>query len=290
MGLFDKIFGGGDTKATAYPRVLPSQEELIKEVSAFLQKYIGKGAAPYPGQLVAEPPGLFNQAYEQYEKAFAGDLGALSNATIRDLIGGKPAYSFDPEETTSRWQETYAGPVMEMWNQTVLPSIKEGFNIPGVAYSRARGRETGRAASEFYGQYVAPSLFTALQTGEQMGFQSAEAAAGRQPAALGLPGQQFTQAAGVAGTLQAQLQRGYTADYQEWLRTRAEPGWPVQAATQFMTQPTQDWVIQQEPSTFDEIMQMATIAAMAIPMGGGGGGGGQQTYFGQQPAWGTTWN
>lgn len=258
------------------PLTSESQRALEAQISKWLGEQIKGGAVTYPGELVADVPELFTKAYEQFEEAFAGELGTMSEAAIRDLISGKPAYTFDPLRTTTQWQETYAGPVMETWKETVLPAVREGFNIPGVAYSRARGREVGRAAGEFYGQYVAPSLFTALQTGEQMGFQSAEAAEARRMPALGLPVQRFAGAAGVAGTLQEQYQKELTATYQDWLRARGELTQYAQIAASYMTDPTMAAFYKSKyaggyaPTPLDYIgLGLTGLSAF----GGGGGGG-----------------
>jgi hypothetical protein len=215
-----------------------SQKKILKATTEYLLKNIGKGAEGYPGQLTADIPQLFTDAYERFSKAWGGDLGDVSQTAVRNLISGKPAYEFDPVAKTSQWRETYAGPVMAAYEDFALPMIKESWNLPGVAYSRARGEGVAREVGGFYGQYVAPKLFDALQTGEAMGFQSRELAAGRQIQALDLPGRQFAQTAGVAGSLEERLNRKYMADYSEWLRTRGEPGWAIQTAMGYMTQPT----------------------------------------------------
>jgi len=156
---------------------------------------------------------------------------------------------------------------MDAYREHVLPGIKEGFNIPGVMYSRGAGRGVGRIAGDFYGQHVAPTLFSSLQAGERMGFESAEAAAGRRPAALGLPAMQFAQQAGVAGALQQQEQARLSALYNEFLRTRAEPGWAAETALQI--QPTQTAFGMQGYNPFGDIMQTA-LGAYSL-MGGAPG-------------------
>ncbi len=252
------------------PLTSTSQRALEKYISEWLTSQMEAGPELYPGQLTAGTPELYTSAYDDYERALAGDLGTLTDATIRQLISGEPAYTFEPEDVTERWRETYAGPVMETWKDVVLPGIKEGFNIPGVAYSRARGRGVGRASGEFYGQYVAPTLFTALQTGEEMGFRSAELAAGRQMPALELPFQQFVQTAGVAETLQAQIQKPLTALYQDWLRSRGELTQYAQIGASYATDPTMSAFYKAKykggyaPTTLDyAMMGIAAYGAMA---------------------------
>lgn len=252
-----------DIQSEALPSTSKSQQALEKAISEWLIPLIGKKAPTYPGQLVADFPQIFEGAFQDYEAAFGGELGDLSQATIRDLISGKPAYTFDPTATATRWKETYASPVMAAWRENVLPGIEEGFNLPGVLYSRDRGRGVAKEASKFYGQYVAPSLYQSLQTGEAMGFQSGEAAAGRQTSALGLPFQQTSQAMSLAGLIQQANQMPLSAAYQEYLRTIAEPGFAATLGTGLATTGTVDYAAFREPSMIEQI---------AMLMGGAGAG------------------
>ena len=96
-----------------------------------------------------------------------------------------------------------------------------------------------------------------------MGFESKEAAAGRRAGALGLPFLQTSQAMGVAQQKYGLEAQRMGMDYQEWLRTRAEPGWAVSTAMGFMTQPTMDWAATPQSSEWDQLMQLASIAAMS---------------------------
>lgn len=222
---------------TSDPTTSRTQRELERAISGYLLKYVGKGAEDYPGQLpgTADVPELFSQAYDWYaEQMGKGDI----SSAISDLISGKPAYTFDPKETIKTWEETYASPIMETWKSTVMPALEQQYNIPGAFYSTRKGMGVGRAAGEFYGGQVAPTLYGSLQAGEQRGFESAEAAAARRPAALGLPGQQFAQAAQVAMAKMGLDESQLTAAFNEFLRTRAEPGWAVTGGTGLAVAPT----------------------------------------------------
>ncbi len=251
MGVFDFLFKG-DIDERSMAATSPSQQALEGAISEFLRANVGKGAEPYPGQLpgTAEVPGLFNTAYQQFESQFGG---AESQQAISDLISARPGFTFDPGATVSKWEETYSTPVMNAWRNTVAPILENQYNIPGGFYSTRKGTGVSRAANEFYGGQVAPTLFTALQTGEQRGFESKEAALGRQPAALGLPGQQFTQAANVAMSKLGLDERQLTALFNEFLRTRAEPGWAAGGGIGLATAGTVDNAFIQQPSIASQI-------------------------------------
>ncbi len=267
MGMFDFLFEG-ETNAMALPSTSATQQQLESAISRFLTGSVGKGAEAYPGQLpgTAAVPELFTQAYGQYASQFGN---VETQKAISDLISGKPAYQFDPGATAKAWEETYSTPIMAAWQSAVAPILEEQYNVPGGFYSTRKGLGIGRAASEFYGGQVAPTLFSALQAGEQRGFQSLEAAAGRQPGAIGLPGQQFAEAAQVAMSKMGLDEKQLSALFNEFLRTRAEPGWATGAGAQLSTASTVDWAVTQEPSIASQLAPLVGMAA-----GGYFGGGG----------------
>ncbi len=257
---FDKLFES-DIQMDAAPRITGEQQDLLKSIIGWLKPQVGRGAEPYPGQLpgTADIPDLFNRAYEQYAAQFGGEG---QTRAISDLIAGKPAYTFDPEATTKRWESTYANPIMETWKKTVMPALEQQYNVPGGFYSTRKGLGISRAANEFYGGQVAPTLFGALQAGQQRGFESGEAAAARRPGALGLPGQQFGQAAQVAGARMALDEQQLSALFNEFLRTRAEPGWAAQTGGQLAGMPTMDWAAFRQPSIVEQVAGPATAGLM----------------------------
>jgi len=231
--------GGKSSSVKAAPLTTPEQRRLQRALIEWISnKRVGLGAEAYPGVLpgMGEVPELFTQAYEDFVAQYGrADVAAA----ISDLISGEPAYTFDPIATAKTWEETYSTPVMETWKSTVLPMLEEQYNIPGGFYSTRKGLGVGRAAGEFYGGYVAPTLFGALQTGEKLGAASLEAAAARRPGALTLPGQQFAQAAQVAMAKMGLDEKQLTALFNEFLRTRAEPGWGSTFAAQLAGIPVQ---------------------------------------------------
>lgn len=266
MSWLSDAFGGGGGKIKSAPTTSKTQRELEKTISSYLSKYVGKGAEAYPGQLpgTADVPELFSQAYDWYaEQMGKGDI----STAISDLISGKPAYTFDPTETIKTWEETYASPIMETWKNTVMPALEEQYNVPGGFYSTRKGMGIGRAAGEFYGGQVAPTLYGSLQTGMQRGFESGEAAAARRPGALGLPGQQFAQSAQVAMAKMGLDENQLTAAFNEFLRTRAEPGWAASAGMGLAVAPTRENVYIPESGGFMDILKGGGIGAL---MGAGG--------------------
>ncbi len=269
MGFFDDLFKGQESKVESVSKLSTEQQKLLQKYIENILPMLGQGATPYPGTMVAGTPELFNQAYQTFSGSPFGE--DISRATL-DMIQGTPAYTFSPERATKQWQETYATPVMRTWEDTVMPMIKEGFNIPGVYYSRGRGKGVSEEASRFYGGYVAPTLFSTLQRGEQLGAASLEAAAGRRAGALSLPYQRFMQQAGASQMFQAQEQAGLTAAYQEWLRTRPEasPWWSLAQAG--FGAPTMETVGFQGYSPLGDIANLTMAASKMFGDSQGGSG------------------
>jgi hypothetical protein len=210
--------GGGGGKSETVSNTSPAQEAAINRVLEYSQEAMAarSSAAQYSGQMVADTPSLLNEAYAQYS---SGQYDAISEQAIQDLISGKPAYTFDEAAATKQWTDTYATPVMQAWNDSVAPTIKESYNAPGTLWSRSSQTGITNAANNFYGSSVTPTLFSALQTGQQNAFTSAENANSMRAGALNLPYAQFVQKAGAASTMQAQEQAELTAAYNEYIRT-----------------------------------------------------------------------
>lgn len=273
MSWLSDIWKGEKRETVSVPSLSAEQRALSKVLGPYLTGMVGKPAAAYPGQLpgTADVPELFSQAYDWYADQFgAGDV----SSAISDLVSGKPAYTFDPKETIKTWEETYASPIMETWKSTIAPILESEYNIPGAFYSTRKGMGIGRAAGEFYGGQVAPTLYSSLQAGEQRGFESTEAAAARQPSALGLPGQQFAQAAQVAMAKMGLDERQLTAAFNEFLRTSPEASPWMQSQLAYLGTPMVDtFAYDKYPGLIEQIIsggaQGAGAYGMYALMGGG---------------------
>jgi hypothetical protein len=264
------------SKSESQPTTSAAQQEVERAVADLLLKGLPQGATPYGGQTVAGIPDLFTEAYSRLSGELGQGLPQEYMSALDKVIGGTPAYQFDPAATTKRWQETYAGPLMQTWQETVAPMVSEAYNLPGVFSSTLRGQGIGRAAGEFLGGQVAPTLFSSLQQGEQLGAASRESAASRILSGLGmgigletqLPYQQFGQAAGASDMLRSMLNQIYGSQQQEAMRLMPEYNPYMQAAMGFATAPTQQTVATQGYSPWGDIAGMAGMA-LGGPMGAG---------------------
>jgi hypothetical protein len=238
MSWLNDIFSGQKESTRQYSTLSAAQRPVETAIGKQVQAGLSSGATPYTGQLVADMPSMFGEAFKQLSSTTNNYNNIVRDALIGQASGA-PAWSFDQSGVTKRWNENYAMPIMQTWRETVLPLVQEGYNaIPGMAYSAARGKGIENAANQFYSENVAPTLFAAQENEANRQFQSVEAAAGRQlsgaTALANLPYSQFANAAGAAQTYQAAQQQGLTAQYNEFLRTASENNPWLNAGMQFL--------------------------------------------------------
>lgn len=275
MSWLSEIIGGKDASTKQYSTLDPNQQKVAGQLGTQISQGLSTGATPYSGQLVASMPSMFSEAY----KSLSNSMGQYNDLMKQSLVGqaaGTPAYSFDSGKASETWNKTYAIPVMQTWRETVLPLISESYNaLPGMAYSAARGKGIEGAANQYYTENVAPSLYNWLQTGEQMGFQSAENAAARQLSAVSQLGSfdynQFLNAAGASSMVQSAEQQELTAKYNEFLRTTAEGNPWLSQAMSYIGTPTTATVYSPETTGMGQ-QWLAQILGNLGPTSTGGGG------------------
>ena len=264
--------GGSSSSAKAVSTLNSGQNAISDELSSYLLSKGMGGATPYSGKLIADMPDMFSKAYETLASTMGRDTSILTDA-LRKQISGAPAYQSDFGETSKRWQESFATPAMSTWKQVMAPLVAEQFNAsPGSFYSQDRARGVTKAGSDYFGQYVQPTLFSAYQQDVGLGAASQEAAAARIPGAIGqlqaLPAAEFN-AYGTAASLMQQMQQApLSAQYQEFLRTSVEQSPWLKYAIQYMGIPTTEIVAQQGQES--PLMGMLAGAGIGGIMGGAG--------------------
>lgn len=218
------------------------QRTVEAALGDYLKQMVGKTATPYSGQLVADIPEMFTDAYGRLQ-SMLGNYGDVVRSALLKDVEGVPAWQMDMGNIKGVWEKEFATPMMETWRSTVAPMLREEFaSIPGGLYSQARGRGIRDEANRFFGEYVQPTYWQGFQAELGRMFSSTEAAAGRSaPAALaltGLPKTEFDVMAGPAQQYMGLQQQGLTAAYQDFLRTSPESSPWMQLAMQYMGIPT----------------------------------------------------
>jgi hypothetical protein len=160
MGFFDSLLGT-ETETKSLSTLSPEQQELLRDVSGFLQRGLGMGATPS-----AYAPYAQSDLYTQALRG-AGGLAGTGTGTILGALqrqaAGTPAYQPSPAQTISDWRQNYASPLMATFRSEVAPLVRESYNIPGMRHSTLAARGVSDAASRFYGSQVGPTLFSAQE-------------------------------------------------------------------------------------------------------------------------------
>lgn len=215
-GVSDFLFGsGGSPRQTGTADLLTgSQKSLLEKLLAYAGNGVGTGLSPYGGELSAGASPLEDQGFDAISSMLSGG-GVLGQG--RDALSGLLS-DFDPTEASATWRATVGDPMMDAWRDEILPKIKEEFIALGAGSSGAANRAiagSGEDLAESMGSNLARYLFDAGEAHKNRQTTAADEALSytTSPAQLGL----------AAGAAQRGISRdALSADYNEWLRTRAE--------------------------------------------------------------------
>lgn len=262
------LLGGNDTSAEPLPLWNKIQRDLAKVLGPEISEGIGKGATSYSGQLVADIPEMFTQAYDKLNAMMGAYDDDITNALLTDM-SGEPAWDSQYSNIAETWRSEFAVPVMSTWSETVQPLIKEAANaIPGGFRSLGMAKNVAAGANEYFAQYVQPTLFQAYSDETNRQFTSVEAAAARRlPAATKLStlaGDMAQPYMAAALTQKGMEQEGLSAEYQEFMRMAPENNPYYAKALSFLGIPTTDWAVtNQQDQIPGALMSAAALALMA---------------------------
>lgn len=285
MSWLSDILMGREATTEQLSTLSPEQQALSKDLGPYLTGKVGETATPYPGQLTADIPGLFGEAYAGLTSSL-GDYSRIVREALMKDVEGTPAWSFGFGALSKEFGESFATPMMETWRRTVAPIIKEGYSaIPGGLRSAALGRGMETAANRFYTESVQPKYWEAWSNELNRQFLSTEAGAARRAPAAGaltaLPGVEADIYMSAAERMRQAQQQGLTADYGEFLRTSPEQSPWIQQQLAFLGTPSVENVVYpREPGVFEQALSGAAQTAGAYgtyQLMGGFGGGTQQT-------------
>ena len=206
--------GGSTSSTTASKQEKETYQMIIDWVSPYLNK--NEAGQSYNGQLVADMPGAINDAYGKFT---GGQYDSSIDSLTRDVLAGKPAISFDPTESTNRWQSTFAEPLMESFRKTMAPIYKEQMNAPGVLYGRGTTDYVGNRAEDFFTKNVQPTLYQSVEAQKARADQSQQNAWDMRSQGMNIPYNQFLQQAQAGGMMQSFAQQPLSAAYGEFQRT-----------------------------------------------------------------------
>jgi len=184
MGMFESIFGGGESKSES-SNMSTTQRKTLRELLDTYSGQIGQGQPSYGGDRVASLTGAQNQAlgglggfvegagpttpqniplYNEAQTALGGILGGTSGAT-----------PYTAEGIENFYQSNIAQPATQQFQEFTKPEIREAFAGPGF-WGSARATEQSRGAqdlSRFLGEQKSELTFEAEQANK--GFQESAA-------------------------------------------------------------------------------------------------------------------
>jgi len=102
----------------------------------------------------------------EFGEGLADILGEAAPGMLRRIFERD-----DKGDILADFKTYFATPAMRMWQETIAPTVSEGFNLPGAFYSRARFKGLQRSGEEFLTQRVNPLLFGALESAEARDLQ-----------------------------------------------------------------------------------------------------------------------
>jgi len=240
-------------KIVSKPTITRSQQGLLDTVSKEIEKHIGETATPMPEDIsgVAALPEQFQQGLEAFNAArdlYAGDIG---NA-IKAQLNMSGVYKPDYERVQQEWRTNIADPLSNYYSSAITPGIQEEF--AGNLYSTRAADVVARRKGEFMGAYATPELSRMMENERAFGFQSSEAALGRQlqaiPLGSALSMDEFNQYMNIGNVVQGQEQAQLQWLQNEFLRTTQEASPWYQMGQGYATQPTMENIVmypQQEP-------------------------------------------
>jgi hypothetical protein len=151
--------GGGEMREAS--RLTPGQRDLLDTLTTLLGGQVGIGTTPYPGQRVAPTSGLQQQAFDLMS-GFMPMAQTGQNIMQQALQGFSPGAAqgfqqmggdalgnlmkpFDPTEATQFWEAAHVTPALKMWQQDIIPTIKEHYAARDAADSGAMDRALARS-------------------------------------------------------------------------------------------------------------------------------------------------
>jgi hypothetical protein len=101
---------------------------------------------------------LVDEWQRQLSEELSGGIGEVSPDILAGVMGNE-----DLESIMGDFQKFIATPMMQMFQKEVVPTIREGYNLPGAFYSTAKSAGIARAGEEFISQRIAPMAFEAME-------------------------------------------------------------------------------------------------------------------------------
>ena len=114
---------------------------------------------------------------DEWQRELSRDISAAIGGEAEGMVSAITAEE-DLGDIVADFQKYFATPMMQMFQEEIVPIIKEGYNLPGAYYSTARSAGVARAGEEFMTERISPALFQTIEGYRQRQVQRAQIGAG----------------------------------------------------------------------------------------------------------------
>ena len=144
MGLFSGIkhaLFGSKPKLEQKSTLTPEQTALVNKWAKYLSGQVGKGVAPYPGEMYAGS----NPLFEEYLN-YTNPLESNVESALAKALSGEPAYQISPETTKEIFNTEVKAPAEQNWETNIVPELEEKYAGAGALSSSGLNRALAESA------------------------------------------------------------------------------------------------------------------------------------------------
>ena len=160
--------GGGQIGSASV--LTPGQGRLLNQLTRILETELGP-----PGEDVPGASELQQMLFGALSGEDAGGAGGAIQAGS-DYLDKLLSYDYDPGAGQEYWEQAFQKPMMQQWEQEIMPSIAEKYAGAGAVSSSGFNRAMGNAAANMQtqlGAQLADILYQGQQAHKQQQLQGA---------------------------------------------------------------------------------------------------------------------
>ncbi len=150
-----KYLGNVDT-------LLPGQKNNLIALNNLLSGQMGLGVEPYQGQTAPGTSPLQQQAFDLVTQLIQGE-GSFGAG--QDALDGLLA-DFDPASSTEYWESAVRDPMVDTWEDDILPQVQEHFISRNAGSSGAANRAVAQSGADLAAD-LSSTLAQTLYAAEQ---------------------------------------------------------------------------------------------------------------------------
>lgn len=147
MGWFSNFFKGDKGGVEKTSTMTSEQQELMKKAVEFASGGVGKGLAPWGGNFAAPLSGYEQMGLDKLGEYMQSDIPETTQFGLgkyKEALAG-----MSPGATTDWYQQYIAPEEKRIFDEQILPGIKEAYVGPGTYWGSPRAGAEASAVQEF---------------------------------------------------------------------------------------------------------------------------------------------